>query len=224
MAKPPVLKPREVAATLERLGFAEVRSRGSHRQYRYPDGRGHRSHSILAGTFLLYSSDRLLRTSGSPLRNSWSTADDGLTSRCTSRAAAEGSCHSRCQVPRLAGDRGREMAQASVTPKTKRTRIPEKYRAWIDARKRFHLSHAHIRMARELGMNPKKLGKLANNKQEPWKAPLPIFIEGCYFKRFAKERPEQVRSIEELLKEVERRKETRRLRKELRRRSAGAPI
>jgi predicted RNA binding protein YcfA (HicA-like mRNA interferase family) len=36
----PVLKPREVAALLERLGFAEVRQRGSHRQYRHPDGRG----------------------------------------------------------------------------------------------------------------------------------------------------------------------------------------
>jgi predicted RNA binding protein YcfA (HicA-like mRNA interferase family) len=35
----PVLKPREVAAILERLGFVEVRQRGSHRQYRHPDGR-----------------------------------------------------------------------------------------------------------------------------------------------------------------------------------------
>jgi predicted RNA binding protein YcfA (HicA-like mRNA interferase family) len=36
----PVLKPREVVALLERLGFVEVRQRGSHRQYRHPDGRG----------------------------------------------------------------------------------------------------------------------------------------------------------------------------------------
>jgi predicted RNA binding protein YcfA (HicA-like mRNA interferase family) len=35
----PVLKPREVAGILERLGFSEVRQRGSHRQYRHPDGR-----------------------------------------------------------------------------------------------------------------------------------------------------------------------------------------
>jgi len=40
MPKPPVLKAREVAAVLERLGFIEVRQRGSHRQYRHPDGRG----------------------------------------------------------------------------------------------------------------------------------------------------------------------------------------
>ncbi len=36
----PVLRPREVAALLARLGFTEVRQRGSHRQYRHPDGRG----------------------------------------------------------------------------------------------------------------------------------------------------------------------------------------
>jgi predicted RNA binding protein YcfA (HicA-like mRNA interferase family) len=36
----PVLKPREVAAMLTRLGFRLVRQRGSHRQYRHADGRG----------------------------------------------------------------------------------------------------------------------------------------------------------------------------------------
>ena len=40
MAKPPVLKPREVVALLAKLGFAEVRQRGSHRQFRHTDGRG----------------------------------------------------------------------------------------------------------------------------------------------------------------------------------------
>jgi predicted RNA binding protein YcfA (HicA-like mRNA interferase family) len=35
----PVLKPQEVVAILERLGFVEVRQRGSHKQYRHPDGR-----------------------------------------------------------------------------------------------------------------------------------------------------------------------------------------
>lgn len=39
MAKPPVLKPREVIALLERLGFQEVRQRGSHKQFRHSDGR-----------------------------------------------------------------------------------------------------------------------------------------------------------------------------------------
>jgi len=35
--------------------------------------------------------------------------------------------------------------------------------AWIDARKRRGLSHAEVQMARELGMNPAKLGKLDNH-------------------------------------------------------------
>jgi len=39
MGKHPVLKPREVDTILNRLGFAEVRQRGSHKQYRHPDGR-----------------------------------------------------------------------------------------------------------------------------------------------------------------------------------------
>jgi predicted RNA binding protein YcfA (HicA-like mRNA interferase family) len=40
VSKAPVLKPREVVALLGRLGFVEVRQRGSHRQYRHADGRG----------------------------------------------------------------------------------------------------------------------------------------------------------------------------------------
>jgi predicted RNA binding protein YcfA (HicA-like mRNA interferase family) len=40
MANVPVLKPREVIAILENLGFREVRQRGSHKQFRHPDGRG----------------------------------------------------------------------------------------------------------------------------------------------------------------------------------------
>jgi predicted RNA binding protein YcfA (HicA-like mRNA interferase family) len=36
----PVLKPAEVVAILRRLGFVEVRQRGSHKQFRHADGRG----------------------------------------------------------------------------------------------------------------------------------------------------------------------------------------
>lgn len=35
----PVLKPREVIAILARLGFEEVRQRGSHKRFRHADGR-----------------------------------------------------------------------------------------------------------------------------------------------------------------------------------------
>ena len=39
MGDVPVLKPREVATILTGLGFVQVRQRGSHCQYRHPDGR-----------------------------------------------------------------------------------------------------------------------------------------------------------------------------------------
>jgi hypothetical protein len=75
-------------------------------------------------------------------------------------------------------------------------KLPQDLQDWIEARKRFGLSHAQVQMARELGMNPRKLGKLDNHDQEPWKAPLPQFIERLYLKRFGRERPENVMSIE----------------------------
>jgi len=40
MGSIPVLKPIEVCRLLEKLGFLAVRQRGSHIQYRHPDGRG----------------------------------------------------------------------------------------------------------------------------------------------------------------------------------------
>jgi hypothetical protein len=75
-----------------------------------------------------------------------------------------------------------------------------KLQEWVVARKRHHLSHAHVQMARELGMNPRSLGSLDNHRQEPWKAPLPEFIEHLYEKRFGRPRPLEVLSIEELAK------------------------
>jgi hypothetical protein len=65
-------------------------------------------------------------------------------------------------------------------------------------------------MARELGMNPKQLGKLDNHRQEPWKAPLPIFIEDLYQKRFGKERPAVVVTIEERARLDEQKKRAKR--------------
>ncbi len=81
-------------------------------------------------------------------------------------------------------------------------RIPPILQPWIDARKRFHLSHAQIHMARELGLNPRKFGKLTNQKQEPWKLPLPEYIEHLYFKHFGKRMPESVISIEGRSKQI----------------------
>ena len=76
-------------------------------------------------------------------------------------------------------------------------KLSQNLQDWVEARRRHHLSHAHVQMARELGRNPKKLGKLANHYQEVWKARSPEFVERLYFKRFGRERPEVVMSIEE---------------------------
>jgi hypothetical protein len=88
----------------------------------------------------------------------------------------------------------------------KQKKLPPELQAWVDARKRFRLSHAHIQMARELGMNPKKLGGKANHRQEPWKVPLPQYIEELYLKSFKKERPDNVRSIEQIMANKERKR------------------
>ncbi len=65
-------------------------------------------------------------------------------------------------------------------------------------------------MARELGLNPKKFDSLANTKQEPWKLPLPDFIEELYFKYFKKNQPDNVRSIEQMVTDYNKKKEERR--------------
>jgi hypothetical protein len=64
--------------------------------------------------------------------------------------------------------------------------------AWVEAKKRHHLTTVQVRMAWELEMNPKKLGKLANRRQEPWKAPLPEFTERLYVERFKRASPQTV--------------------------------
>jgi hypothetical protein len=74
--------------------------------------------------------------------------------------------------------------------------IPAGLQAWIDARRRLRLSDAHIQMARELGMNPRKLENKADHQQEAWKLPLPDFIETLYARRFGRRRPEHIISIE----------------------------
>jgi len=66
---------------------------------------------------------------------------------------------------------------------------------WKKVKKRYQLSDMHIQMARELGMNPKKFGSFANHKQQPWKSPLPEFIEDLYYKHYKKEKPDAVKHL-----------------------------
>ena len=88
---------------------------------------------------------------------------------------------------------------------------------WLVAQKRHRLSDRQVQMARELGLNPDKLGKIDNHQQEAWKAPLPQFIEHIYFKRFKREEPETVKPLKQILKEMETKMKLQKAKKEERR-------
>ena len=93
--------------------------------------------------------------------------------------------------------------------------IPNKLRPWIDARRKYKLSHSHIQMARELGLNPKKFGSLSNTNQQRWKIPLPEYIEEIYFKHFKKKQPDNIRSIEQAVIEKSKNKAESKARKQM---------
>lgn len=96
-----------------------------------------------------------------------------------------------------------------------------KMQEWIGARKRHRLSHAQVQMARELGMSPRTLGKVDNPKQEPWKMPLPEYIAYLYEKRFGKVLSGNVPSVQDRLRSIERKKETRRAKRRHEREAAN---
>jgi hypothetical protein len=92
-----------------------------------------------------------------------------------------------------------------------------KLEKWQAAQKQHRLSDTHVQLARELGLNPDKLGKIDNHKPETWNAPLPQFIEEIYFKRFKKTAPAIVKSIKELIADEKTKKERQKKAKEQKR-------
>lgn len=76
-----------------------------------------------------------------------------------------------------------------------RPAAPQKLKRWAEAREKYRRGHVQVQMACGLGMNSGKFGGLANHAQEPWKSPLPAFIEECHVKRFGKTLPEDSRPI-----------------------------
>src|SRR5262245_44386481 len=108
----------------------------------------------------------------------------------------------------------------------KKSLVPAHLQLWIEARRKFRLSHAHVQMAFELGLNPKKLGKLNNHRQEPWKLPLPEFIVKLYRKHFGRDRPDTVRSIQEMAAAKRAKTLAKNARKAMRRQTseAGPPL
>ncbi len=104
-----------------------------------------------------------------------------------------------------------------------KTSIPAKLQPWLEARRKYHLTDTQIQMARELGLNPKKFGGYANHRQEPWKRPLSEFIEEIYVKRFKKDKPDRVISIEEQAQELRRKQAEKKERKRLKRAAENRP-
>ena len=51
-------------------------------------------------------------------------------------------------------------------------RMASNIEKWIVAQKKHRISDKHVQMARELGLNPDKLGKIDNHQNERWKVPL----------------------------------------------------
>lgn len=92
-------------------------------------------------------------------------------------------------------------------------KVPADLQVWIEVRRRHRLSDAQVQMARELGLNPKKIGSLDNHRQEPWKAPLPDFIATMYERRFGRRQPERVVTIEQRATELAEKKASRRARR-----------
>jgi hypothetical protein len=91
------------------------------------------------------------------------------------------------------------------TPK----KLPAKLLPWLEARRKFGLSDATVQMARELGLNPNKLGKLVPATGQAWKTPLPEFIATCYERSHGRRMPEKVRSLEQIAYDEEQRKQAR---------------
>ena len=54
---------------------------------------------------------------------------------------------------------------------------------WAEAKRRCRLNDETLRMAKEMGLNPRSLLKNIPNKSQPWKMPVADWIRELYRKR-----------------------------------------
>jgi len=59
----------------------------------------------------------------------------------------------------------------------------KKQNEWAEAKKKCRLNVETVRMAKEMGLNPRSLIKNIPNKSEKWKAPVHVWIREMYQKR-----------------------------------------
>jgi hypothetical protein len=62
----------------------------------------------------------------------------------------------------------------------------KKKSTWAEAKKRCRLNQDDIQMAKELGMTPKSLLKNIHSPTQQWKAPVKVWINDLYEKKFGK--------------------------------------
>lgn len=77
-------------------------------------------------------------------------------------------------------------------------RVTKKREAeWAEAKQKCRLNAETLRMAKELGLNPRSLIKNIPSKAQPWKAPVHVWIREMYEKRGSKRGPKAARLQEE---------------------------
>ena len=82
------------------------------------------------------------------------------------------------------------MAKKKKQPKNKRDRL------WIEAKRRCRLNDNDIRIAKELGLNPRSLIKNIPSKTEQWKLPVKDWIHQMYQKRQEKSERKKARKVQ----------------------------
>ena len=69
------------------------------------------------------------------------------------------------------------MAKKKAKPKNKRDAL------WVEAKRKCRLNMEDIRMAKEMGLNPRSLIKNIPSRSEQWKLPIKEWIREMYQKR-----------------------------------------
>lgn len=69
------------------------------------------------------------------------------------------------------------MAKKNTKPKNKKDAL------WIEAKRKCRLNMEDIRMAKEMGLNPRSLIKNIPSKSEQWRLPVKEWIREMYQKR-----------------------------------------
>ena len=81
---------------------------------------------------------------------------------------------------------------------TKLKQMADRLQVWVKVKRQCALTDAHVRMARELGMNPKRLIAAARTAAGQTQAPLAQRIEDLYLRRFRRTAPDWVMPLRQL--------------------------